>query len=244
MIQNGSNMKLGIMQPYFMPYLGYLSLIKHTDRFILFDTVQFIRHGWIERNRILKQDGTWQYFQVPIVKPNGRDTIIKDVRINNDTDWKHRIIGQLQHYKKKAPFYKETIDLLNEIFALNFDDIVALNQVSLEKVCEYLGIKRSIEVFSKMGLVIEEAEAPDEWALNICKAISGADEYWNPTGGLSFFDRTKYERAGIKIYFQEMVLTPYHQLGNEFEPGLSIIDVMMFNAPERINQMLDDYRLL
>ena len=236
-------MKLGIMQPYFMPYLGYFSLIKHTDRFILFDTVQFIRHGWIERNRILKQDGTWQYFQVPIVKPNGRDTIIKDIRINNDLEWKNRIIGQLQHYKKRAPFYKETIDLLNAVFSQSFDDIVSLNQASLEKVCEYLGIKRNMEVFSKMGLNVEEAGAPDEWALNICKAIEGADEYWNPIGGLSFFDRTKYEKAGVKIFFQEMVLTPYRQLGNEFEPGLSIVDVMMFNSPEAINQMLDDYKL-
>ena len=226
-----------------MPYLGYFSLIKHTDRFILFDTVQFIRHGWIERNRILKQDGTWQYFQVPIVKPNGRDTIIKDIRINNDLEWKNRIIGQLQHYKKRAPFYKETIDLLNAVFSQSFDDIVSLNQASLEKVCEYLGIKRNMEVFSKMGLNVEEAGAPDEWALNICKAIEGADEYWNPIGGLSFFDRTKYEKAGVKIFFQEMVLTPYRQLGNEFEPGLSIVDVMMFNSPEAINQMLDDYKL-
>jgi len=236
-------MNLGIMQPYFMPYLGYFSLIKHTDRFILFDTVQFIRHGWIERNRILKQDGTWQYIQVPIIKPNGRDTIIKDVKINNDLDWENRIIAQLQHYKKKAPYYKETIELLTDVFSQRFDDIVTLNQVSLEKVCEYLGIKRSTEVFSKMGLDIEDATAPDEWALNICKAIPGADEYWNPIGGLSFFNRTKYENAGIKIYFQELVLTTYRQLGNEFEPGLSIIDVMMFNSPETINQMLDNYKL-
>lgn len=232
------------MQPYFMPYLGYISLIKHTDRFILFDTVQFIRHGWIERNRILKQDGTWQYFQVPIVKPDGRDTIIKDIRINNDSDWKNRIIAQLQHYKKKAPYYKETIDLLKDVFSQQFDDIVTLNQVSLGKVCEYLGIKRDIEVLSKMGLDVEDATAPDEWALNICKAIVGANEYLNPIGGLSFFDRTKYENAGIKIYFQEMALTPYRQLGNEFEPGLSIIDVMMFNSPEAIDQMLDNFKLI
>ena len=227
-----------------MPYIGYFSLIKHTDRFILFDTVQFIRHGWIERNRILKQDGTWQYFQVPIIKPNGRDTIIKDVKINNDLDWKNRILAQLQHYKKKAPYYKETIGLLDDVFSQQFDDIVTLNQVSLGKACEYLGIERSMEVFSKMGLDIENAAAPDEWALNICKAIDGVDEYWNPVGGLSFFDRTKYENAGIKIYFQEMILSPYRQLGNEFEPGLSIIDVMMFNSPEAIVQMLDDFKLI
>lgn len=75
-------MKLGIMQPYFLPYLGYISLIKNTDKFILFDTVQFIRHGWIERNRILKQTGGWQYIQIPLEKKQ-MSTVIKDVKINN-----------------------------------------------------------------------------------------------------------------------------------------------------------------
>lgn len=237
-------MRLGIMQPYFMPYLGYFSLIKNTDEFILFDTVQFIRHGWIERNRILKPNGGWQYFQVPIIKKNGRETVIKDVRVNNSENWKSKIIAQLQHYKKTAPFYKIVVELLNDVFDSDYDDIVLLNKVSLERICSYLGIARKMKVFSEMHLDIAPVSAPDEWALNICKAIEGVDEYWNPIGGLSFFDKSKYNNAGIKIFFQEMVLTPYRQFGSGFEPGLSIIDVMMFNSPESINEMLDNYKLL
>lgn len=227
-----------------MPYLGYISLVKNTNEFILFDTVQFIRHGWIERNRILKPNGGWQYFQVPIIKENGRDTIIKDIRINNSEKWKSKILAQLQHYKKKAPYYNRVVELLNDVFKSEYDDIVALNRVSLERVCQYLGVDKKLSVFSEMCLNIAPATAPDEWALNICKAIGGVDEYWNPIGGLSFFDKSKYQNAGIKICFQEMMLTPYRQLGKEFEPGLSIIDVMMFNSPEIINDMLDNYKLL
>ena len=79
-------MKLAIMQPYFFPYLGYLSLIKNTDRFILFDTVQFIRHGWIERNRVLKQGDGWQYISIPLEK-HEQTTLIKDIKIKNtETD--------------------------------------------------------------------------------------------------------------------------------------------------------------
>ena len=237
-------MKLAIMQPYFMPYIGYISLIKNTDQFILFDTVQFIRHGWIERNRILKHNEGWQYIQVPLIKDNGRDTIIKDVRINNAENWKSKIIAQLQHYKKKAPNYYKVIGLLNDIFSNDYEDIVTLNKVSLEKTCMYLGIDCDIKVFSEMNLDIEPATAPDEWALNICKAINGADEYWNPVGGLSFFDRSKYENAGVKIYFQEMELEEYDQKRAEFESGLSVIDVMMFNSVESIAEMLDKYKLL
>lgn len=235
-------MKVGIMQPYFMPYIGYFSLIKHTDKFILFDTVQFIRHGWIERNRILKQNGGWQYIQVPILKKEGRDTLIKDVLINNKENWKAKILAQLQHYKKIAPYYFKTVQLLKEIFSFEYEDIVSLNRTSLQMLCEYLGINREIEVFSKMNLDIKPADAPDEWALNICSAIEGADEYWNPPGGMSFFDRTKYQEAGINLKFQSVDIEPYNQK-REFEPALSIIDVLMFNSIEEVNVMLDNYIL-
>lgn len=236
-------MKLGIMQPYFMPYIGYYSLIKHTDEFILFDPVQFIRHGWIERNRILKQSGGWQYIQVPLIKDEGRDTLIKDVRINNAEPWKQKILAQIQHYKKKAPYYFNVIKLLNEVFADEYNSITHLNKKALSVTCNYLGIYREFPVFSEMNLTIEPAGAADEWALNICKAM-GCNEYYNPIGGTEFFDRSKYERAGVRIAFQQMEITEYNQGMESFEPGLSMIDVMMFNSPEDINVMMDHFELL
>jgi len=236
-------MKLAIMQPYFLPYLGYFSLIKHTDEFILFDTVQFIRHGWIERNRILKPSNGWQYIMVPL-KKHSRETIIKDIEINNDQQWKEKILAQLQHYKKQAPYFSNVIDILNEIFSKEYATIVDLNLASLKTVCNYLGINTPIQVFSLMNIDIEPANAPDEWALNICKALGNVDEYWNPPGGQSFFDRKKYENAGINLKFHSAILTDYDQKRNVFEPGLSILDVMMFNSIEEINKMLDNYELL
>lgn len=235
-------MKIGIMQPYFFPYLGYLSLIKHTDKFILFDTVQFIRHGWIERNRILKPDGGWQYIQVPLIK-FPQKTNIKDVKINNASDWKGKILAQIQHYKKKARYFNDTVNFCQEIFASEFDDIVSLNHRVLEKLCEYLGFKRKIEIFSLMDLPIEEVKAPDEWALNICKAIGNVSEYWNPPGGKSFFSKGKYEAEKIGLKFHTINISNYDQKQETFEPGLSIIDVMMFNNICEINSMLDQYVL-
>lgn len=236
-------MTLGIMQPYFMPYLGYFSLIKHTDEFILFDTVQFIRHGWIERNRILKQNGGWQYIQIPLIKGNGRDTVIKDVRINNTENWKQKILAQLQHYKKIAPYYFRVTNLLKELFANDFDDITHLNQKSLQLVCDYLGFQRDFPIFSEMNLFIEEVNAPDEWALNICKAMN-VSSYINPIGGSEFFDRIKYEKAGVDLKFQQMKLDEYDQKRQPFEAGLSILDVMMFNSPDDINVMMDHFELV
>jgi hypothetical protein len=237
-------MKFGIMQPYFFPYLGYICLIKHTDQFILFDTVQFIRHGWIERNRVLKQNAGWQYIQVPLVKKDGRSTLIQDIEINNGIDWQNKILAQLQHYKKKAPYYFKVISLLNAVFSQQYDDIVTFNKMSLEKTLQYLGIEKELKVFSKMNLQIEQVDEPDEWALHICKAIDGVDEYWNPPGGQGFFDRSKYEKNGIKLKFQTIQLTQYNQKRDAFESGLSILDVMMFNSVEDINTMLDQYELV
>lgn len=238
-------MKLGIMQPYFFPYLGYFSLIKHTDKFILFDPVQFIRHGWIERNRVLKPENDWQYINVPLEK-HSLDTKIKDIKINNENDWKSKILSQLQHYKKKSPFYKQTVAVVEDGLDIITDSIVELNAHTMESVCRYLGINFDYEIFSQMNLKIDEVNAPDEWALNICKAYPGADEYWNPPGGLEFFDRSKYEQAGIKLFFQKVNIKPYPQRrGPEnIITGLSIIDVMMFNSPEKISEMLDDFELL
>lgn len=236
-------MIVGIMQPYFLPYIGYFSLIKHTDRFILLDDVQFIRHGWIERNRILKTSGGWQYIKVPLEK-HSRETKIKDIAINNEQAWKKKIIAQLQHYKKLAPHFSRVIALLNDAFLQEYAGIVDLNRATLKAVSEYLEIRTSIEIYSEMELVIEHVNAPDEWALNICKALGGVTEYWNPPGGMSLFDRSKYERNNIEIRFQSVRLKEYDQRRANFEAGLSMIDVMMFNSVEQINKMLDDYELL
>ena len=237
-------MRIGIMQPYFFPYLGYISLIKHTDVFILFDPVQFIRHGWIERNRVLKQNEGWIYIQVPLLRYE-RDTLIKDIVIDDSQNWKSKIVSQIQPYKKVAPNYFKVKDLIEELFSDDFHTIVSLNKHSLELICQYLGFKKELPVFSQMNLEIEQPKAPDEWALNICKAMTtDVTEYWNPPGGFSFFDKAKYDVANIDLKFQKINLLEYNQKKTPFEPGLSIIDVLMFNSVEEVNLMLDNFELL
>jgi hypothetical protein len=236
-------MKIAIMQPYFSPYIGYFSLIKHTEQFILLDTVQFIRHGWIERNRILGQNSGWNYILVPVIRKNGRETRINDVLIDNKQNWKQKIIAQLQHYRKIAPYYFNVINILEELFNNEYDNIVTLNKALLEIVSSYLEFDHQISVFSDINLEIETPTAPDEWALNICKAIGTVDEYWNPPGGIKFFERSKFFNSGINLKFHKTHLSSYNQKREGFESGLSIIDVMMFNSVTEIKGMLDNYEL-
>jgi hypothetical protein len=236
-------MKLGIMQPYFFPYIGYFSLIKQTDKFILLDAVQFIRHGWIERNRILNPSGGWQYIQVPL-KKHSRETKIWEIAINNEQTWREKIIAQLQHYRKMAPYFSRVIAMLKNVFSQEYASIVSLNKATLKSVCGYLEIKTPIEVYSEMELAIAPVNTPDEWALNICKAIDGVTEYRNPPGCMDLFDRSKYESNQIELKFLSVNSIIYDQKRPVFEPNLSIIDIMMFNSPEQINKLLDDYELL
>lgn len=227
-----------IMQPYFFPYLGYYSLIKNSDKFILFDTVQFIRHGWIDRNRILKPGEGFQYIAVPLVK-KALCTEIREMEIKNNVDWREKLIRQLEHYKKRAPFFRETIKVIEDSLDIDTDSIVKLNENILKKTCEYFEVPFNISVFSEMNLILEEVTHPGEWALNITKSLGGKT-YINPIGGVDIFRMEQYVTAKIKLKFLGNNLTPYNQRRGSFEAGLSVIDVMMFNEPSAICKLIDD----
>lgn len=235
-------MKLGIMQPYFFPYIGYFSLIKYVDRFVFFDTPQYISHGWVNRNRILKQNGTANYFVVPI-KKTSHLTPINKVFINNEIQWKEKIYGQLSVYKRKAPYYAHVMEIIQDILDKHWENLSALNIYGIKEICKFLSISTPFDIFSQMDLEIGDVSASDEWALNITKAM-GYDVYVNPPGGMSFFDRGKYIENGVQIEFLQSELLPYIQKIGHFEAALSIIDVMMFCNIGEINCMLDSYQIL
>ena len=224
-----------------MPYLGYFALIKHSDQWVVFDTPQFPRHGWIERNRILKPQDDWQYIKIPLIKFS-RDTAIKDVVINQDVDYQRRIFAQIEHYKKKAPYYNNVIELMTAILAHDTDSIVELNIKALKIVCDYIGIPFHYTIFSDFKDNIPEIRHPDEWALEISKFLN-ASTYYNLPGGKEFFNFDKFKKADIDLRFFETRLKEYDQKRDTFKPALSIIDVMMFNSQNQINNMLDDYNL-
>lgn len=236
-------MKLAINQPYFFPYLGYFSLIKQTDQFILLDEVQFIKQGWIQRNRVLAPEGGWCYIRVPLHKYKQKD-LISEIRIKNDEDWRSEIFKHLLYYKNKAPYYKETMEIVEKGLSIETDSMAKLNTHTLKGVCDYLGIHADLRIFSEMNLTIKKPEAHDDMPLFICQGLGGVDEYWNLEGGAAFYDRSKFEKAGIEIKFLKSNLPEYPQIHGEFEKALSILDVMMFNEPERIREMLDDFCLI
>ncbi len=235
-------MKLGIMQPYFFPYIGYFSLIKNTDRFVFFDTPQYVTRSWMNRNRILNANGEVAYITVPLHKAP-QDTAIKDMRIDNSQAWPSSMTARFVHYKKYAPYYRQVTEFFREALLQPFSSLAELNIETTKVVCRRLGIETQFDTFSEMDLKIGPVAAPDEWALNITKEL-GYGTYVNPPGGKSFFDGEKYRASGIELQFLQAELRPYEQCIGRFEPGLSILDVMMFNSVEAIRDMLGEFQLL
>ena len=233
-------MKLAIMQPYFFPYLGYFDLINRVDRWIIFDTPQYIRHGWVNRNRILHPTSGWQYIIVPL-KKHHRDTPIYEIQLNRTQDWVGKIINQLEHYSKKAPFHHDTIDLVKRCLAYEEPNLARLNATILREICDVLEIPFDFEYYSEMSLKIGPIQGPGDWALRISRVLD-AKEYVNAPGGDHLFDPRWFKQEGIKLTIQKYDSFHYDTAPYEYIPDLSIIDVLMWNSLATVKAYLDDVK--
>jgi hypothetical protein len=235
-------MKLAIMQPYFFPYIGYFQLINNVDRFILFDDVQYIRHGWVNRNRILKPGEGWQYIIAPLQKHKQAE-LIKDTKLQEGDEWKKKFLRQLDHYKKKAKYFDEVMQLLTSCFDSNEINIAKFNAHCLAIFCKHMEIPFNIEISSEMNFDYSNVKDAGEWALRISEQLN-AKEYINPAGGKELFDRNKFINANIKLVFLSPSLEPYDQKRNNFETGLSIIDVLMFNGRAKTKENITKFKMI
>ncbi|MGE7689372.1 WbqC family protein [Lysinibacillus sp. NPDC097214] len=234
-------MKVALMQPYFFPYLGYYQLINSVDEFVVFDNAQYVRRSWMNRNRILNDHKESSFVTVPVSKAP-RETKIKDIIINNNTNWQEKIFHQLLYYKN-APYYNNVLDFLNSCLLNCNSNLSEFNTFLLKKTCTLLNIDTNITILSQRFPHIDSADAADEWGIEVGKALN-ATEYINAIGGKEFYNRQKYKDNDLDIKFIHPILTPYKQFRNNFMPGLSIIDVMMFNDINIIKNMLESQELI
>jgi hypothetical protein len=233
-------MVLGNMQPYFFPYLGYFDLINRCDRWIVFDTPQYIKQGWVNRNRVLHPADGWTYFGVPVRK-HEYDTPICRIETSPPTEWRPKLLRQLLHYQKRAPHFDETMTLVTKCLSDNDPNLSRLNTRILGEVCRHIGIPWNFAMFSEMNLPIGPVEGPGDWSLRICQAL-GATEYINPPGGAALFDRSEFHKSGIRLTIQEPFEFSYDCPGYEFQPSLSVIDALMWNGPARLKAHLDQVK--
>ena len=229
-------MKLGIMQPYFMPYIGYWQLMAAVDTYVVYDDVNYIKGGWVARNNILL-NGQKHMFTITLngASPN---KLFKEITIKDDFKKFSRLIESAY---RKAPYYAEVSTLLEKIYSYKDKSLGAFMLNSFQVVLDYLDIDTKLVLSSTIEK--DNTLRGKEKVKHICQLL-GADTYYNAIGGQELYDKNDFRADGIDLYFVQTNLTPYVQLGNDFVPGLSMIDVLMFNNPIKVKQLLTNYKLI
>lgn len=224
-------MKTAIMQPYFLPYIGYWQLINSVDIFVIYDDIQYTKKGWFNRNRFL-QNGKDVLFSIPLKKDS--DYLNVGERFISSEFDRKKLIAQFKNAYAKAPYLKETMPLLEEIINCDETNLFKYIHNSVTKICEYLKIDTKIVISSTLD-INKELKA-EKKVLALCKA-TGATTYINAIGGIELYDKEEFAQNGIDLTFIKSNSIEYNQFGN-FVPWLSIVDVLMFNNEKEVQKML------
>lgn len=238
-------MRLAAMQPYFFPYLGYFQLIAAADQFLLYDNLNYIRQGWVHRNRIRLKGGGEFYCAAPLLGASS-NVRIRDVRVDPAGRWPGRFLDLLEHNYKKAPFFDEVFPALERAVRRPATHLTEVNRNGIRAVAEFLGIATPISHDTAPFQDFEDAahaEQPSPWLAALARELgtadvktlrvlylcrqARADVYLNPPGGRDLYARDVFAQNGVALQFLLPTLAPYPQQGAGFLPGLSILDVLM-----------------
>ena len=234
-------MVLGIMQPYLFPYIGYFQLVNAVDKFVFYDDVNFIKQGWINKNRILA-GGKDLIFTVPLKNQSSFVTINR-TEINQQlyTAWKEKFLKTLCHSYSRAPHFDTAYSIIQSVLDAEHFNIGSLAAHSVMSVSAYLGIGT---MFVNSSSIYENADLHStDRILDICKK-EYADVYLNAIGGRELYDFEEFLSRGVQLKFIKTNPVVYPQFKAEFLPGLSIVDIMMFNEPEQIHGFLNYYETI
>ena len=233
-----SGMTLGIMQPYFLPYIGYWQLLASVDCFVLYDNVKYTKKGWINRNRFLR-NGADAVFTLPLKR--GSDFLnIADRALADDFD-PDTILNPFRETYRKAPFFRETFSLVEQIVAVSPRNLFEYLHQSIQRIATYLDIPTSLIVSSTIH--IDQQLKADRKVLAICDALR-ATRYINSIGGRHLYSVAAFAAHDVELTFLQPRVVTYRQFGEPFVPNLSIVDVMMFNSKETVQAMLGEYDLV
>lgn len=233
-------MKVAMMQPYLFPYIGYFQLVNAVDTFIFADDVNFIKGGFINRNKILFNNEE-RYVTVPCFQSQNK--LIKDIQISREIKgYPETLLLTIKHAYAKAPFFQEVFPIIESIFDPKEDSISKLAANSVEKVSKYLGISTDFK-FSFSSFQHTKGQEKSDRLISITKELDG-NTYRNPIGGAQLYKKEYFKNQGINLEFLLIEEIIYSQFNETFIPNLSIIDVMMFNSIENINKLLNKYSIV
>lgn len=228
-----------IHQPQFIPWLGYFDKIDHADIFIFLDNVQYKKNEYQNRNRIKTANG-WQWLTIPVLYKFPQK--INEVRINNKIDWKRKHLNALVTNYSKSKYFEKYILYFKELYSKEWEFISDINIEVTKQLAKFLGIKKRFLIASEQIPLLppllkgEEggfSDDPTERLIDICRLI-GADTYLAGKDGAKYMDVEKFTKSGIKLTFQDFKHPVYNQLFGEFEPYMSVLDLLFNHAEESI----------
>ncbi|WP_169749335.1 WbqC family protein [Croceicoccus naphthovorans] len=224
------------MQPYLFPYLGYFQVINASDIFFSYDNAQYMKGGYVNRNKIHPSGGT-SWFALPVSSSPVNTPI--NQKSYADRSKRDSLLQRLQNCYRKAPHQSDIVNLVDLCLTHPSDNVAELNTYSIKQICAFLGISTPVRNVSEINF---HGNSGQDKVLSICKA-QNAGAYINPIGGAGLYDRSAFATHGIELQFLKSHLPRYQQFGSDWFPSLSIIDVMMFNSASEIRELLECYDL-
>lgn len=225
-------MRVAIMQPYLLPYIGYFQLIAAVDRFVIYDTVKYTKKGWINRNRFLR-NGEAITFTLPLA--GGADDLdIRERRVASDFA-PDKLCAQIAGAYRRAPFFAETMPLVETILRLKAENLFGHLHAALRLACAHLHIATPILVASEVEGTTDLRR--QDRVLDLCSRLA-AELYINPIGGTELYDPAAFAARGMTLRFLKARPHSYPQFGQPFVPWLSILDPLMFLGREGVRESL------
>ncbi|GAA4018292.1 WbqC family protein [Hymenobacter fastidiosus] len=235
-------MKLAIMQPYLFPYLGYYQLLNAVDRFVVYDDVQFMLQGWVNRNHLLV-NGRSYLFTLPLEKVSSHRTV-RATQVKNRLfpGWYAKFMRTLRQSYSRAPQVERVLELVAQTFVGARERSAAeVATESLRQVHHYLQLPGEL-VPTATTYQNAHLSGPAR-VLDICRQ-EGATHYVNAINGTRLYQRADFAVAGIELQFLQSAPLPYPQRQPGFVPNLSILDALMFNEPAAVRELLTQYTLV
>jgi len=234
-------MKVGIMQPYFFPYIGYFQLINFVDAFVIYDEIEYTKQSWINRNRFLLNNQP-HFFTIGLKKDSDFSTISeRSLSKQYLTKDRKKIIAQIQNTYQKAPFFEEVFPLIQDCFDFDSDNLFNYILYSLHRICGYLDIQTQLIVSSDLD--VDADLKKQKKVIAITKELRGT-RYINPIGGLDLYHPNDFLREDLQLYFLNTKEVIYPQFQEPFHSYLSMIDVLFFNGKTVVKDYLTQFSLI
>ncbi|MFS8063614.1 MAG: WbqC family protein [Luteimonas sp.] len=236
--RSDGTLRVALMQPYFFPYLGYFQLMHAVDCFVFYDDAQFMKGGWVNRNRLLV-DGRPGWWTFPVVHASHRLPICgREYR--SAPAQTARLIAQVEHAYRLAPHFGSMFPRIAGYLGSPQSNVAAFNQAHLESLARDMGLR--CRFLASSELVPGTTLGGQAKVIEICRAL-GATHYINSPGGQALYDADVFADAGLQLGFLHPRPEPYPQFGQPHAASLSIVDALMFNDPEHMRQLLRQYDL-